>query len=224
MRQLGFVWFQRKQIQRVLVESCLVLHFSAECFLVLQAFTQGQKFAMDSSLVSKLKQRTREAVGNASAPGGPLEKGEFTMAVARRSISLTMGFGESGLDGLEWKGLVKKEVQKALVRTRFAFLMVEKTFIRLKLMRLFYQEEVGESSPPPQPVTDAESSSPRRSTKTNSSRENVKRTKTQSPARSQEGDGDEGGTDVGNEKVEVGSYMWPLTMNRRLIFRIGCGR
>ena len=72
---------------------------------------------MDESLIPKLCKIARNVVRVACRPGGPLERGEFTMAIARRSISSSLGFSESGLDGLKWKDMVKKEVQRALVST-----------------------------------------------------------------------------------------------------------
>lgn len=44
-----------------------------------------------------------------------MERGEFTMGIARRNISVTMGLGEQGLDEQPWKGMVKKLVNEAIV-------------------------------------------------------------------------------------------------------------
>ena len=70
---------------------------------------------MDESLLPKLKRCTREVVNKASKPGGLLDKGEFTMAVARELITREMGLKEGDLDGKEWKKVVKEEVTAALV-------------------------------------------------------------------------------------------------------------
>ena len=70
---------------------------------------------MDDPLIPKLKKITREVIDKADGRGGPLEKGEFTMAIARHSISSLMGFKEDALDGKRWRTLVKVEIQKALV-------------------------------------------------------------------------------------------------------------
>jgi 8-oxo-dGTP pyrophosphatase MutT (NUDIX family) len=70
---------------------------------------------MDSSLISKLKKCTQKVVTRASRPGGLLEKGEFTMGVARRLITEEMDLKEGSLDTKEWKGIVKEEVNKVLV-------------------------------------------------------------------------------------------------------------
>ena len=70
---------------------------------------------MDKSKVSELKRTARAVVARASKSGGALEDGTFTMAIARRSISRKMGLGETGLDGAEWKSLVKELVTAALV-------------------------------------------------------------------------------------------------------------
>jgi len=71
---------------------------------------------MNQSLIPALRAKTRDVVRKASYPGGPIEKGEFTMAIARRSVSTALGLGETGLDGKKWKDQVKTEVNKALVR------------------------------------------------------------------------------------------------------------
>jgi hypothetical protein len=70
---------------------------------------------MDESLLPKLKRCTREVVAIASKPGGLLDKGEFTMSVARGLITKEMGLKEGELDGKEWKRVVKEEVTAALV-------------------------------------------------------------------------------------------------------------
>ena len=70
---------------------------------------------MDASFLPMLRQRALDIVRKASRAGGPLEKGDFTMAIARRSLSDAMGFGEDGLDGEMWRIAVKEEVQRALV-------------------------------------------------------------------------------------------------------------
>jgi hypothetical protein len=70
---------------------------------------------MDESLLPKLKRCTREVVTKASKPGGLLDKGEFTMSVARGLITKEMGLKEGELDGKEWKKVVKEEVTAALV-------------------------------------------------------------------------------------------------------------
>jgi len=70
---------------------------------------------MDDSKIPLLRKTTKAVVAQASKPGGALEREEFTMAIARRSISVKMGLGEDGLDGGEWKGMVKGLVQRALV-------------------------------------------------------------------------------------------------------------
>jgi hypothetical protein len=73
---------------------------------------------MDESLLPKLKRCTREVVSKASKPGGLLDKGEFTMSVARGLITKEMGLKEGELDGKEWKKVVKEEVTAALVRPK----------------------------------------------------------------------------------------------------------
>jgi hypothetical protein len=70
---------------------------------------------MDESLLPKLARCTREVVSKASKPGGLLDKGEFTMSVARGLITREMGLKEGELDGKEWKRVVKEEVTAALV-------------------------------------------------------------------------------------------------------------
>jgi len=70
---------------------------------------------MDESLLPKLARCTREVVNKASKPGGLLDKGEFTMSVARGLITKEMGLKEGELDGKEWKKVVKEEVTAALV-------------------------------------------------------------------------------------------------------------
>ena len=70
---------------------------------------------MDESLLPKLAKCTREVVSRASKPGGLLDKGEFTMSVARGLITKEMGLKEGELDGKEWKKVVKEEVTAALV-------------------------------------------------------------------------------------------------------------
>jgi DICT domain-containing protein len=70
---------------------------------------------MDESLLPKLAKCTREVVNKASKPGGLLDKGEFTMAVARGLITKEMGLKDGDLDGKEWKKVVKEEVTTALV-------------------------------------------------------------------------------------------------------------
>jgi len=73
---------------------------------------------MDESLLPKLAKCTREVVTKASKPGGLLDKGEFTMSVARGLITKEMGLKEGELDGKEWKKVVKEEVTTALVCPR----------------------------------------------------------------------------------------------------------
>jgi len=70
---------------------------------------------MDRFKVPLLRKTVKCVVQHAGKPGGALEKGEFTMAVARQSVSVKMGLGAEGLDDKEWKGMVKELVQRALV-------------------------------------------------------------------------------------------------------------
>ena len=70
---------------------------------------------MDKSKISELKRTAKFIVARASKPGGALEDGTFTMAIARRSISREIGLGETGLDGGGWKTVVKEAVTAALV-------------------------------------------------------------------------------------------------------------
>jgi len=70
---------------------------------------------MDESLLPKLKKCARTIVDQASQKGGTLDKGEFTMSLARKLITEEMGLKEGSLDGKEWKKVVKEEVTTALV-------------------------------------------------------------------------------------------------------------
>jgi len=68
---------------------------------------------MNDSLVPRLRTTAREVVRKAARPGGSLERSEFTMVVARRSISSAMGLGEEGLNGVQCKGVVKSGSSKS---------------------------------------------------------------------------------------------------------------
>jgi hypothetical protein len=70
---------------------------------------------MNDSLLPKLRKTTLQVVRTANRPGGTLENGTFTMGIARREISQCMGLGEGGLDGKEWKGVVKGIVEEIMV-------------------------------------------------------------------------------------------------------------
>jgi ADP-ribose pyrophosphatase YjhB (NUDIX family) len=71
---------------------------------------------MNKSRLNDLKRCTTKIVTKASQPGGSLEKGEFTLGLARRLITEEMGLEPGELDVKEWKGVVKELVKKALVR------------------------------------------------------------------------------------------------------------
>jgi len=64
-------------------------------------------------LVPRLRTTAREVVRKAARPGGSLERSEFTMVVARSSISSAMGLGEEGLNGVQCKGVVKSGSSKS---------------------------------------------------------------------------------------------------------------
>ncbi|OCF33780.1 hypothetical protein I316_04492 [Kwoniella heveanensis BCC8398] len=70
---------------------------------------------MEEVLLPLLKKHTLRIVKDASQPGGSMDKGEFTMAVARRRIEEAMGFEEGELAGL-WKQVVKDVVKEAMAR------------------------------------------------------------------------------------------------------------
>ena len=70
---------------------------------------------MEDMHIVALRRTAKMVVAEASRPGGPLEKGEFTMAIARKEISRRMGFGEEGLEKKEWRTQVKDAVKWALV-------------------------------------------------------------------------------------------------------------
>jgi hypothetical protein len=70
---------------------------------------------MDKSRLKDLQRCTTKIVTKASQPGGSLEKGEFTLGLARRLITEEMGLESGELDVKEWKGVVKELVKKALV-------------------------------------------------------------------------------------------------------------
>lgn len=56
----------------------------------------------------------RRVVKRAARPGGSLERKSFTMAMARGEVEQRMGL-EGQLGEGEWRGLVKAEVNGALV-------------------------------------------------------------------------------------------------------------
>jgi len=64
---------------------------------------------------AELKQVARKVVQNASRPGGAMDKGEFTLGIARKEISIRMGLGPKGLEEAEWKARVKELVHLAMV-------------------------------------------------------------------------------------------------------------
>ncbi|WWC86639.1 uncharacterized protein L201_001516 [Kwoniella dendrophila CBS 6074] len=68
---------------------------------------------MDKTLLPKLRRETLKIVRKASKPGGLVDNGEFTMAVARSRIEKAMGFSQGDLGG-EWKKELKVIVQDAL--------------------------------------------------------------------------------------------------------------
>ena len=70
---------------------------------------------MDKSRLVELKKCTTKIVNQASRPGGSLEKGEFTLGLARRLITEEMGLEAGDLDVGELKTIVKGLVKKALV-------------------------------------------------------------------------------------------------------------
>ncbi|KAK4683666.1 hypothetical protein P7C73_g6568, partial [Tremellales sp. Uapishka_1] len=69
---------------------------------------------MNSSRLAALEKRSSEVVENASLSGGLLEKGIFTMGLARRMISSALNLGELGLEDDEWKQIVKRLVTQKL--------------------------------------------------------------------------------------------------------------
>lgn len=70
---------------------------------------------MDKSQISKMINVIDHIVQIAGRPGGALERGEFTMGIARKQVAVKLGLGENGLDEQPWKGLVKQHVSNALV-------------------------------------------------------------------------------------------------------------
>lgn len=70
---------------------------------------------MDSSRLGELRAAAKKVFKKASRPGGALEKGKFTMHLARLDISRAMGLGDDGLDDIEWKRAVKAEINELLV-------------------------------------------------------------------------------------------------------------
>lgn len=70
---------------------------------------------MDESLLPKLKKAARNVVRAASQRGGPIDRGEFTMAQARAKIAAKMGLSEDGLDEKPWKTEVKRAVEHEMV-------------------------------------------------------------------------------------------------------------
>jgi hypothetical protein len=69
---------------------------------------------MDRSRLGELHKAVRCVVKRAARPGGSLEKKSFTMATARGEVEELMGL-EGELGEGEWRGLVKREVNEALV-------------------------------------------------------------------------------------------------------------
>lgn len=70
---------------------------------------------MDKRHLSKLRKVADKVVRHANRPGGPLDKGEFTMGMARGEICDEMGFEPGELDSKEWKKVVKGIVEEVLV-------------------------------------------------------------------------------------------------------------
>ncbi|WVF69514.1 hypothetical protein IAT40_004291 [Kwoniella sp. CBS 6097] len=68
---------------------------------------------MDQALIPLLKKHALRAVRDASKPGGSMDNGDFTMAVARKLIEQKLGFEEGELGGL-WKQVVKDIVNEAI--------------------------------------------------------------------------------------------------------------
>ena len=69
---------------------------------------------MDPSLLRRVRAATVKIVKRASRPDGPLDRGEFTISIARQEIAAELGLRPDGLD--KWKKEIKAEVQRALVR------------------------------------------------------------------------------------------------------------
>lgn len=70
---------------------------------------------MDQSRLPYLKSCVRIIVQEAHKSDGLIDKGEFTIAVARRLVTEKMNLEDGTLDGKPWKQVVKEEVKKAMV-------------------------------------------------------------------------------------------------------------
>ena len=69
---------------------------------------------MDDSKIPKLKRTVKAVVKKAARPDGPVDRGEFTMSIARQEISEAMGFEDDELEEKKWRKMVKELVQEAL--------------------------------------------------------------------------------------------------------------
>ncbi|WVQ77572.1 hypothetical protein IAR50_007260 [Cryptococcus sp. DSM 104548] len=69
---------------------------------------------MIASLPPLLLSTTPRIIALAAQPGGPLEKEEFTMNIARAQIEDEMGLIRGELAKKEWKGVVKRVVQEEI--------------------------------------------------------------------------------------------------------------
>jgi hypothetical protein len=76
---------------------------------------QGIQGKMEDSRLPDLKRYTKQIVREAHQPGGLIDQGEFTIAVARRQITKSLGLEEGSLDGKPWKQVVKEEVTRVMV-------------------------------------------------------------------------------------------------------------
>jgi hypothetical protein len=70
---------------------------------------------MDESRLPYLKSCVRKVVQEAHKPDGLIDKGEFTIAVARRLVTEKMNLEDGTLDEKPWKQVVKEEVKNAMV-------------------------------------------------------------------------------------------------------------
>jgi hypothetical protein len=70
---------------------------------------------MNDSLLPQLRKTALQTIRKANRPGGSLENGTFTMGIARREISSSMGLGADGLDEKKWKVVVKQVIEQGMV-------------------------------------------------------------------------------------------------------------
>lgn len=84
---------------------------------------------MDKSRIPELRKAMLRVVKKAAKPGGPIDREEFTISVARAEVTRELGLADGALDG-EWKKLVKEEVNRALVCIPWSALYWDQTKLR----------------------------------------------------------------------------------------------